>query len=58
MGWGSKLEEVILTANGSINYDMLHKFGYLSTHEMTEIGKGLSKKFYKLVEALCLLPSM
>lgn len=46
MGWGRELEEVMLTVNGSINYDMPNNLGYLSVHEMTEIGKGLSKNFY------------
>ncbi|KAF2717627.1 putative tannase [Polychaeton citri CBS 116435] len=45
--FGGDLTDVILKGNGSVNYDALYSFGYLSIHEMTLIGQRLSKNFYK-----------
>lgn len=46
MGWGGQLNDVVLKANGSLDYDIINNFGYLSIHEMTEIGKTVSKNIY------------
>jgi tannase len=46
MGWGSQLNDIVLKANGSLDYDLVNNFGYLSIHEMTELGKAMSKNIY------------
>lgn len=46
MGWGGQLSDVVLKSNGSLDYDMINNFGYLSIHEMTVIGKALSNNMY------------
>ncbi|KAI5369135.1 putative tannase/feruloyl esterase, alpha/Beta hydrolase [Septoria linicola] len=45
-GWGNEFQDVVLASNGSLNYDMIYNFGYLSIHEMTVIGKGLAENVY------------
>lgn len=50
MGWGGQLNDVVLKANGSLDYDMINNFGYLSIHEMTLIGKEMSKNIYNASE--------
>ncbi|GME21909.1 putative tannase subunit protein [Neofusicoccum parvum] len=44
--WSNELSDVILKANGTMDYDMLFNFGYRSIHEMSVIGKELTKSFY------------
>lgn len=46
MGWGGQLNDVVLRSNGSLDFDMINNFGYLSIHEMALIGKALSKNMY------------
>ncbi|CAO3691808.1 unnamed protein product [Umbelopsis ramanniana] len=45
-GWSAQISDVILAANGTLNDTMLNAFGYNAIHEMTVLGKELSKKFY------------
>ncbi|CAK7235107.1 hypothetical protein SBRCBS47491_009178 [Sporothrix bragantina] len=44
--WNAQLTDVLLKANGTINYDLLYAFGYKAIHEMTIIGQQLTKQFY------------
>ncbi|CAK7221576.1 hypothetical protein SBRCBS47491_004572 [Sporothrix bragantina] len=44
--WNAQLTDVLLRANGTINYDLLYAFGYKALHEMTIIGKELTKSFF------------
>jgi tannase len=46
MGWGGELNDFVLKGNGSLDYDLINNFGYLSIHEMTQIGKAMSKNVY------------
>jgi tannase len=51
-GFGSfdtKLSGVLVQGNGSINYDALYMFGYKGIHEMTVIGKAMTKRFYGMI---------
>ncbi|KAK7743429.1 hypothetical protein SLS62_010573 [Diatrype stigma] len=45
-GFSSSLDNVVLLANGSINWHAIHMQGYQAIHEMTLIGKSLSGSFY------------
>lgn len=45
-GWKNDLTSVILRADGTLNYDMLYAYGYTAIHEMTVLGKELTRKFY------------
>ncbi|KAJ6474817.1 Tannase/feruloyl esterase [Mycena sanguinolenta] len=45
-GWDAMLTDVVLPANGTIDWDILINFGYRSIHEMTVIGQGFTKSFY------------
>lgn len=45
-GWSAQISDVILAANGTLNDTMLNAFGYNAIHEMTVLGKELSKRFY------------
>lgn len=45
-GFDSSLDNVVLAANGSINWNAIHMQGYQAIHEMTMIGKNFSSKFY------------
>ncbi|KAI8063225.1 Tannase/feruloyl esterase [Gongronella butleri] len=47
-GWNNELSDVLLVSNGTINYSMLVNFGFLSIHEMTVLGKTLTKQFYNV----------
>lgn len=54
-GFGSfnnELTDVILYANGTLNYDALYMFGYRAIGEQTMIGKELAKNFYKTDEKI------
>ncbi|KAK4966580.1 hypothetical protein LTR42_010891 [Elasticomyces elasticus] len=48
-GFGSlttSLTDVLIPANGTMNWDALINLAYLSIHEMTEIGTGRATNFY------------
>ena len=45
-GFSVSLEQVILKANGTLNYESLFAFGYKAIHEMTEIGTALASNYY------------
>lgn len=45
-GFSSALDNVVLTANGSLNWNAIHMQGYQAIHEMTLIGKDFSSNFY------------
>jgi tannase len=38
--------DVLLLANGTLNYNMLESFAYKSIHKMSLLGEELTKKFY------------
>lgn len=44
--WSAQLTDVILASNGSMDFQKLYNFGYRSIHEMTVLGKELTKNFY------------
>ncbi len=46
--FGTNADQVILLANGTINRDTLYMFGYEGIHEMTLIGKQLTKNFFNM----------
>lgn len=53
-GFGSfsiNADQVILLANGTINRDVLYAFGYEAIHEMTIIGKQLTKNFFGMANS-------
>ncbi|KAK3985656.1 Tannase/feruloyl esterase [Cladorrhinum sp. PSN332] len=45
-GWDKDLSAVVLRANGVLNYDAIAAYGYKAIHEMSVIGKELTRKFY------------
>ncbi|KAH8552280.1 tannase and feruloyl esterase family protein [Umbelopsis sp. PMI_123] len=45
-GWSAQISDVILAGNGTLNDTMLNAFSFRAIHEMTVIGKELSRKFY------------
>ena len=45
-GFSSDLTKVVLSANGSINWNAIHMQGYQAIHELTMIGKNFSRNFY------------
>ncbi|KAK4230002.1 putative tannase subunit protein [Podospora fimiseda] len=45
-GWDKDLSAAILRANGVLNYDAMAAYGYKAIHEMSVIGKELTRKFY------------
>ncbi|KAL3482789.1 tannase [Aspergillus germanicus] len=52
-GFGSfdtKLSGVLVQGDGSLNYDALYMFGYKGIHELTIIGKAMTKTFYGMVQ--------
>lgn len=42
----TSLTDVVVPANGTLNWELLTNFAYLSIHEMTEIGTGLVRSYY------------
>ncbi|KAK5103481.1 hypothetical protein LTS08_002896 [Lithohypha guttulata] len=44
-------DDVVLTGNGSINWDATYMFGYQALGEMTVLGKALTSSFYALVSS-------
>ncbi|KAF2833293.1 feruloyl esteras-like protein B precursor [Ophiobolus disseminans] len=52
-GFGSfktKLDAVVLKANGTLNWDAIFMFGYQAIGELTQIGKGITRNFYSIGE--------
>lgn len=47
-GFTAELTDVVLNANGSINYEDLVSFGYRSIHELSIIGQAMTTNFYNL----------
>ncbi|KAH8905833.1 tannase and feruloyl esterase [Coniochaeta sp. PMI_546] len=45
-GFSKQLSDVLLLGDGTLNYNMLYNFGYKSIHEMSVLGKELTRKFY------------
>ncbi|KAK4170464.1 Tannase/feruloyl esterase [Cladorrhinum sp. PSN259] len=45
-GWDKDLSAAVLRANGVLNYDAIAAYGYKAIHEMSVIGKELTRKFY------------
>jgi len=45
---GVALDTVVLTGNGSINYDNVYMFAYKALGEMTQLGKAITPGFYGL----------
>lgn len=45
-GFSKQLSDVLLLADGTLNYNMLYNFGYKSIHEMSVLGKELTRKYY------------
>lgn len=47
-GFDTQFDAVYPLQNGTANYDALYMFGYEAHHELTTIGKQLTKSFYAL----------
>lgn len=45
---GTTLDDVILTGNGSVNWNAIYMFAYQGLGEMTQIGKAITPLFYGL----------
>lgn len=45
---GVALDDVVLTGNGSVNYDNVYMFAYKALGEMTTVGKAITPSFYGL----------
>ncbi|ORY68409.1 tannase [Pseudomassariella vexata] len=45
-GFNSDLTSVLLLANGTLNYNALFAFGYKAIHEMSVLGKELTRQYY------------
>lgn len=45
-GWSAQLTDVVLHANGSMNYDALYAFSHVAINEMTVFGQELAQNFY------------
>ncbi|KAF7860465.1 hypothetical protein EAF04_008591 [Stromatinia cepivora] len=43
---GTSADEVVLTGNGSINWDSIYMFSYQALGEMTQLGKAITLLFY------------
>ncbi|CAD6448703.1 19d4ff08-423e-4a13-99ad-d43534fa0e5b [Sclerotinia trifoliorum] len=43
---GTTVDEVVLTGNGSINWDSVYMFSYQALGEMTQLGKAITPLFY------------
>jgi tannase len=46
-GFNRMVSDVLLHADGTLNYDALFAFGYKAIHEMSVLGKELTRKFYQ-----------
>jgi tannase len=49
-GFSAQAIDVILSDNGTMNYDMLFTFGYTAHHEMIAIGKAFAKDFFSMAD--------
>ena len=52
-GFGSfntQLDAVVLKAKGTLNWEAIHMFGYQAIGEMTQIGKGITRRFYNMTD--------
>jgi hypothetical protein len=52
-GFGSfntNVDDVVLKANGTINWDAIFMFGYKGIGELTQIGKAITRNFYAMEE--------
>lgn len=52
-GFGSfdtTVDEVVLLANGSLNYDSLYNFGYKAIHELSVLGKQFTRNFFDMAD--------
>lgn len=47
-GFNTQFDAVFPLQNGTANYDALYMFGYEAHHQLTTIGKQLSKSFYAM----------
>ena len=50
-GFGSfdtTVDEVVLLANGSLNYDSVYNFGYKAIHELSVLGKQFTRNFFDM----------
>ncbi|RYP45203.1 hypothetical protein DL769_011477 [Monosporascus sp. CRB-8-3] len=47
-GFSTSADEVNLLGNGTINYEVVHMFGYKALGEATVVGKALARGFYSL----------
>lgn len=47
-GFASNYLNVVLLANGSLNYPELYMFGYQAHHELSTIGKQFTKNFFSM----------
>ncbi|MCJ1445285.1 MAG: hypothetical protein MMC23_005790 [Stictis urceolatum] len=45
-GFDKQFDSVFLLANGTVNWESVFTFGYEGIHEMTEIGKAFTKRFF------------
>ena len=45
-GFSNDLSDVLLTANGTLDYEMLFSFAYRAINELTVLGKEFTRKFY------------
>ncbi|KAI9649687.1 hypothetical protein NHQ30_002268 [Ciborinia camelliae] len=43
---GTSLDDVVLTGNGSVNWDNIYMFAYQGLGEMTQLGKAITPLFY------------
>ncbi|KAL1892605.1 hypothetical protein Sste5346_006890 [Sporothrix stenoceras] len=47
-GFEAQVSDVVLLANGTLNYDAVYSFGYKSIHELTVLGKQLTRNFFQM----------
>ncbi len=47
-GWNAQLIDVVLKANGTLNWDPIFMFGYQAIGETTQIGKAMSRLLYNM----------
>ncbi|CAK7215356.1 hypothetical protein SBRCBS47491_002456 [Sporothrix bragantina] len=45
-GFNAQVTDVVLNANGSLSDEVVYSFGYRSIHEMTVLGKQLTRNFF------------
>lgn len=47
-GFSEQLDDVLLLANGTLNWQAVYMFGYQAHHELSVIGKAFTKSFYNM----------